>query len=247
MRATRLEYRLRYLIHTLIYILGFTAPWNYGLHLDPAGPNAHTWGILAVNLTQVGVRNIGTAFDVLLILGIICALVGAFLRTWGAAYLGSNVVQDGQMHTAQGTGGIIEGGPFRFVRNPLYLGTFLHTLALSLLMPRSGAIFCIVAIGIVQIRLILAEEPFLTAQLGAAYVAYTRLVPRLLPSVTPRIAASGLIARWPQAFLGEVYMWGVALSFAIAGWRYNALLLIQCVVVSFGASLLLRAVSWSRP
>ncbi len=246
MKATRFEYRFRYLIHTIIYVLGFVAPWNYRFHLDPSGPNAHTWGMLAINLTQVGVRNIGVAFDLLLILGIVCAWVGAFLRTWGTAYLGAGVVQDGGMHTARAEAGIIEGGPFRFVRNPLYLGTFLHTLALSLLMPRSGAIFCIVAIGIVQLRLISAEEPFLREKLGATYVAYQTLVPRLLPSLRPRIAEGNMVARWPQAFVGEIYMWGVALSFAVAGWRYNALLLIQCVVVSFGISLLLRALVGKR-
>ncbi len=246
MKATRFEYRFRYLIHTLIYVLGFTAPWNYWLHLDPSGPNAHTWGILAINLSQVGVRNIGVAFDLLLILGILCALLGALLRTWGTAYLGSSVVQDGGMHTARADSGIVEGGPFRYVRNPLYLGTFLHTLALSLLMPRSGAVFCVVAIGIEQLRLIFAEEPFLTEKLGPTYVAYQALVPRLLPSVRPRIAEGNLVPRWPQAFLGEIYMWGVALSFAVAGWRYNALLLIQCVVVSFGVSLMLRAVVGKR-
>ena len=36
-------------------------------------------------------------------------------------------------------------------------------------------------------------------------------------------------------------MWGVAGSFAVAGWRYNAALLIQCVLVSLGVSLVLRA------
>ncbi len=53
-------------------------------------------------------------------------------------------------------------------------------------------------------------------------------------------------AAWPQAFLGEIYMWGVALAFAAVGWRYNAMLLIQCVMVSYGVSLLLRAVAGAR-
>ncbi len=246
MKASRVEYQFRYLIHTLIYALGFTAPWNHWLHLDPSGANAHTWGILAVNLMQAGVRNIGFAFDLLLILGIGCALTGAFLRTWGTAYLGSAVVQDGGMHTARASTGIIEGGPFRYVRNPLYLGTFLHTLALSLLMPRSGAVFCILAIGLMQVRLIFAEETFLAEKLGAPYAEYKALAPRMLPRLRPRIAAAHVRAAWPQAFLGEIYMWGVALAFAAVGWRYNAMLLIQCVIVSYGVSLLLRAVAGAR-
>jgi hypothetical protein len=44
-----------------------------------------------------------------------------------------------------------------------------------------------------------------------------------------------------MAVLGEVYFWGVAVAFASVGTRYNALLVIQGVVVAFGASLVARA------
>ena len=242
MKASRFEYRFRYLLHAVIYGLGFWAPWNGWLHLDPAGANAHTWGLLAVNLMQVGL-NISTAFQLLLWAAILCAFAGVALRTWGGAYLGAAVVQAPGMYTANADGmtGLLQDGPFRYVRNPLYLGTFLHTLAVSLLMPRSGAILTLILISVLQIRLILAEEPFLTARLGAPYQAYCGLVPRLLPALRPRVAARGVVPHWTQAALGESYMWGVALAFAVAGWRYNATLLLQCLIVSLGISLLLRA------
>ena len=244
MKASRFEYRFRALLHVLIYGLGFWAPWNRWLHLDPAGPNAHTWGMLAVNLMQAGL-NISLAFELLLWIAIVCAFAGVALRTWGGAYLGADIVRAEEMHTAQAppARGLLQDGPFRYVRNPLYLGTCLHTLAVCLLMPRSGAIFTLVLVGALQIRLILAEEPFLTARLGAPYLAYCGLVPRLLPALRPRVVAQGLTPCWAQAALGESYMWGVAVAFAVAGWRYNATLLLQCLVVSFGFSLLLRALS----
>ena len=242
MKASRFEYRFRYLLHAVIYGLGFWAPWNGWLHLDPAGANAHTWGLLAVNLMRVGL-NISVAFQLLLCVAIVFAFAGVALRTWGGAYLGADVVQARGMHTAEtsAAAGLLQDGPFRYVRNPLYLGTILHTLAICLLMPRSGAIVTLVLVSVLQIRLILAEEPFLTAQLGAPYVAYCGLVPRLLPSLRPRVAAQGLAPHWTQAALGESYMWGVAGAFAVAGWRYNATLLLQCLIVSLGVSLLLRA------
>ena len=82
------------------------------------------------------------------------------------------------MHTApHATSGILEDGPYRYLRNPLYLGTFLHAVALSLLMSRSGAVFTIVAIGVMQLRLIFGEEAFLTRTLGAPYQAYCARVP----------------------------------------------------------------------
>lgn len=242
MKATAFEYRYRYLIHSIIFFLGFIAPWNYWLHFDP--PGTHVWGDLALAL---GMEHVALASNALLLIAIACALAGALLRTWGAAYLGADVVKDGGMHTATAPSGIIEAGPFRYVRNPLYLGTFLHALALSLLMTRTGAIFTIVLIGLLQIRLILAEEPFLSAKLGAPYTAYCKLVPRILPSLRPRIAAAALKPRWPQAFLGEIYMWGVALSFAVAGWKYNAFLLTQCVLVALGVSVVTRAIFVKKP
>ena len=242
------------LLHALIYVLGFWAPWNLLVHLDPPGPNAHVWGLLAANLSMLvfpaSVGGITTAFNLLLGLAIACAFAGAALRTWGTAYLGAGVVQDGAMHTAVSptpfagppVDGIVADGPYRRMRNPLYLGTFVHTLALALLMPRSGAIFAIVATGLLQLRLIFGEEAFLAGRLGEAYKAYCRLVPRLVPALRARVAPGGQVAHWGQAFLGEIYMWGVAASFALLGWRYNASLLVQAVVVSFGVSLVLRAV-----
>lgn len=242
-KASAIEYRFRFLLHAVIYTLGFVAPWDYALHLDPTGPNAHLWGILAVQLSRLGIGNIATAFNVLLVIGIAAAIVGAWLRTWGSSYLGANIVQSGTMHTAEAAPatGMLQDGPFRHTRNPLYLGTFLNTLALSLLMPASGAVFSILMIGVLQVRLILAEETFLGAKLGAPYRAYCALVPRVMPSLRPKIAGTGLQPAWPQAVLGEIYMWGVAGSFAIVGWRYDAGLLIKCVIVSLGVSLVAMA------
>jgi protein-S-isoprenylcysteine O-methyltransferase Ste14 len=241
--ATRLEYRFRYALHFVLFLLGFTTPWNEAIHLDPPGPNAHLWGLLSADLARITGMNIAASFDTLLVAGIVLAVAGAALRTWGSAYLGSDVVQSRNMHTAEAApvSGMVEDGPFRHVRNPLYLGTMLHTLALALLMPLSGAVFTIGMMAVLQLRLILAEEPFLTARLGAPYLAYCALVPRLWPSLRPRVAAAGLVPRWPQAFLGEVYFWGVAGSLAVAGWSYNTWPLTKCVIVSAGVSMVVRA------
>jgi protein-S-isoprenylcysteine O-methyltransferase Ste14 len=186
MKATPFEFRFRMAIVVVIYLLGFVAPWDSLLHLDGRGPNAHVWGQLAVQLSRGGAMGIGAAFNLVLGVGIFLALLGAWLRTWGAAYLGYSVVHD----TAMRSDAIVTDGPFRFVRNPLYLGTWANVLALSLLMPLSGAIFTVVLTMIFQYRLILGEEAHLTAQLGQPYLDYCAKVPRLLPSLTPKVPAS---------------------------------------------------------
>ena len=248
-KSSALEFRFRYWIHAVLIALGFWAPWSYlqqpGV-TEITSANTHTWGVLAAllaeNVLGGGATSIVTAFNILLSTAIFLAVAGALLRTWGAAYLTTGIVESGSMHTASsGGGGIIEDGPYRHLRNPLYLGTFLHVVALGLLMSRSGAIFSIVTIGIMQVRLMLGEEAFLTRQLGAPYLAYAAKVPRLLPSLWPRIPAAGREPRWLQAFLGEIYFWGVALSFAFLGWAYVTPRLVQAVIISFGVAMLVRA------
>jgi protein-S-isoprenylcysteine O-methyltransferase Ste14 len=233
MKATALEFRLRFLIGVVIYVLGFIAPWNSLLHLD----SIRTWQYLAAWPARSGWLSFSAATIMVLLLGIVCAVAGAFLRTWGSAYLDPSIVQSGAMHSES----VVAAGPYRYLRNPLYVGTFFHTFALALLMPPSGAIFCILVIAFFQLRLIFAEESFLTAKLGAPYLDYCARVPRLLPSLTARIPASPMSPSWPTAFLSEIYMWGVAVSFAALGWRYNSVLIIKGVLISLGLSLIVRA------
>jgi protein-S-isoprenylcysteine O-methyltransferase Ste14 len=229
-KATPLEFRFRFAIHALLYFGGFAF---YFL------PNTKesTWLVLTPWLDRTGLMDFSTATVALLSLAILLATLGTFLRTWGAAYLGSGIVQSTRMHGSE----VLADGPYRRMRNPLYLGTFLHTFALALLMPPTGAAFTIITIGFFQLRLILAEEPFLTARLGQPYLDYCNRVPRILPSITPRVPASGARPHWLQAIFGEIYMIAVVISFAVFGWRYNAFLLTKCVLISLGISLVVRA------
>jgi len=237
MSRAPLEFRLRFWIFLIIYLLGFLAPWNWALHLDGRGPNAHTWGLLAVNLAKSSGLAINAAFNVVLAIAIVCAFAGAWLRTWGSAYIGAGVMLD---HNLRGDA-VVADGPYRYMRNPLYLGTMFNTLALSILMSATGAVFTIVAIALFQVRLILAEERFLTGKLGAPYVEYAKRVPRIVPALRPRVPASGARGRWLEAVLAEIYQWGMAASYAAVGWMYNAGLLVQCVLISLGVSLVVRA------
>jgi protein-S-isoprenylcysteine O-methyltransferase Ste14 len=239
MKASGFEFRHRFWIILAIYALGFWAPWDYGLHLDGAGPSAHVWGWLAALLSKGGGMDISSAFNALLVAGTVCAMAGAALRTWGSAYLGPDVVRDPTMRGEE----MVADGPYRYMRNPLYVGSWLGTLALALLMPLSGAMFTLVVLGGFQIRLILGEEVFLRAELGEPYMRYCAAVPRVVPSLAARVAASGARPRWPQAALAEVAMWGVAGSFAVLGWQYNANLLLRCVLISLGASLVVRGLA----
>ena len=247
MKASAFEFRIRYLLHAIVFGLGFWAPWNYLLPANPIGANAHLWGLLAADMGKSGLMNFTAAFDLLLVLAILLALAAAALRTWASAYLGAGIVESGKMHADAGPTGLSVDGPYRRLRNPLYLGVLLHAVALTPFMSWSGALFTVLLIPILEVRLILGEEAFLSQKLGPVYTAYAAKVPRLLPALRPRVPAAGQVPRWGQAFLGEIYFWAVALSFAFAGWRYDAGLLVQCVLVAFGLSLVTRALTTARP
>jgi hypothetical protein len=143
-------------------------------------------------------------------------------------------------------GQVMADGPFRYLRNPLYVGSLLMKATIAILMPPSGALVSLTLLTIFVFRLILGEEAFLAGQLGAPYAAYCRAVPRLIPTLRPGVASGGQRPRWALALLSELTPVGVLVSFAALSWQYNAELLTRAVMISFGASLVVRALIAKR-
>jgi hypothetical protein len=110
---------------------------------------------------------------------------------------------------------LVADGPYRYLRNPLYLGIILMAFGIALAASRSGFVVLVVAVTVFQYRLTLREERALAATQGESYRRYLAAVPRMLPSLRPRLPASGTVPRWGQAFLGEIFMWGFALTFVL--------------------------------
>jgi protein-S-isoprenylcysteine O-methyltransferase Ste14 len=239
MQATHFEYRFRFAIHAILYILGFTAPWLFlhSLAGVPGFTTSSTWLVLSSALARQGWLTFDAATIALLAIALVLTGLGAWLRVWGSAYVGSSIVKSPTMHGEV----MLADGPYRRTRNPLYLGTLLHTLGVTILMPPSGALFAVVLLWIFQIRLALAEEPFLAARFGKPYLDYKAAVPRFLPSPTPHIAAAGARPHWLQAMLGEIYFLAVFLVLATFGWSFNAQPLRQGLIISVGLTLVVRA------
>jgi protein-S-isoprenylcysteine O-methyltransferase Ste14 len=233
MRATKYEYRFRFIVHAVLFWLGFWAPWCEPLHLT----RMTSWLVVASWISRAGWLSFSAATDLVLIAAIVLVTVGAWLRVWGASYVGASVVQSRAMHGEA----MLADGPYRRTRNPLYLGTILHTFGLAILMPPSGAVLCVALIWILQVRLALAEEPFLAARFGEPYVEYRKAVPRFLPVPTPQVAAAGKKPQWVQGFFGEIYFVGVVITYVAVGWNFNAMLMIRGVLISLGAWIVVKA------
>ena len=236
MRATKVEFRLRVAIITAIITLGFWAPW------------IETWGIgerisllewLALGLSRMGLASFTFATPLAIVAGALIAAVGAVLRVWGTAYLGSFTVNHGQMKA----GAVLADGPYRYLRNPLYLGTWFMVAAMAFLMPAGGALFAVALLTAFLLRLILGEEAFLAGQLGESYRSYLRAVPRLLPSFRTTLKPTGRKPRWLHSVLSELNPIGVFVILAALSWNYDNGLMVRAVIVSFGISLVAKALA----
>jgi len=232
MRATAFEFRFRFFFIFAIVLLGF---WSPGLH------TSSTWMLVAGWLAHQHWLTIQTASVAVGAFAFVCAVAAAIFRTWASAWLGPEIVLSKQMHSDA----VVAGGPFRIVRNPLYLGLTLNVIALAVLMPLPGAIFAIVATVIFLLRLTCAEEAKLAETPG--YRAYASRVPRLLPSLAPRVPASPAKPNWGRGFAGELYFWGAAISFAVLLPQYSTVAITRGVLLSFGIGLIVRGLVLREP
>jgi protein-S-isoprenylcysteine O-methyltransferase Ste14 len=103
-----------------------------------------------------------------MLLGLPVSLAGLAIRAWAAGHLAKN--QD-----------LATGGPYAWVRNPLYLGTFIAALGIVVacrnwaLAIVFAAVFLLVYLPVIEL-----EEQHLR-QIFPAYEAYAQQVHRLLP------------------------------------------------------------------
>jgi protein-S-isoprenylcysteine O-methyltransferase Ste14 len=144
-------------------------------------------------------------------LGTLLVSVGALIRSWAESYLHSSIVHDAALHGEQ----LVADGSYRRVRNPLYLGNMFLTVGLGFLASRLGFLFMSVGMFVFIYRLILREETTLLQSQGDSYRRYVAAVPRLLPSLTPRVLASGAKPNWLDGFTGELFMWGGAAAMVV--------------------------------
>jgi protein-S-isoprenylcysteine O-methyltransferase Ste14 len=239
MRASTMEFRLRGLILTVIVILGFWAPWIQALDM---GKRVSLLEWLALELSRAGLLRFTLATPAVIIAGALLAGIGMVLQIAGTAYLGHAIVHDSRMHGPE----LVTSGPFRFVRNPLYLGGWFMIAAISLLMPPTGALLAILLVTLFYLRLIFVEEAFLESQLGASYAHYRRIVPRLIPRLRTGLPRSPAHPDWVAAILTGLVSVGAFVTLAALAWTYDNLLMIKAIVISFGISLVAQALFLGR-
>jgi protein-S-isoprenylcysteine O-methyltransferase Ste14 len=211
LRATELEFRYRVWFISLSFWLGFSA--YFVDHRSTATTLAYA---------MVGESSGALALVVRVVAWVGTGLVAlaALLRTWASSYLASAVVHDQALHTEA----LVADGPYRRVRNPLYLGTILMAAGVALLASPLGFFIIVVCVPVVLFRLILLEESRLLSSQGESFARYVASVPRLLPSLTPRVPSGGRMQSWKDGLRGEAYMWTFAVAMGVhattGGWLW---------------------------
>lgn len=124
------------------------------------------------------------------------ALLGAALRGWAAG----TIYKDRELSTT---------GPYAHTRNPLYLGSFLVGLGITLAGGRPAFVVLFgIFFALVYGRTIRVEARSLGERFGERYAEYAKSVPLFVPRLVPyRSAAGG---------------WGAtADGFTLKRWRQN--------------------------
>jgi len=147
--------------------LARTAVWLVALAL---WISLHKSGDTGIFPTWAGVSSlVGCAF----------VLAGSGLYTAGALALAR-----AKRDASGAPGQLLTSGPYRFVRNPVYLGMIVIVVGLSVLyrswqppaLARTALLFTLAHLAVVFL-----EEPAIRKRFGAAYDDYCRRVPRWMP------------------------------------------------------------------
>jgi len=205
-QATEFEFRSRFWIIAGIFILGFLLYNLDGVNLSVALSRIVLGG--HPDEDRAAFRHWITGFFGL---GTAMVTIGALIRSWAESYLHSSIVHDAALHGEH----LVGDGPYRRVRNPLYLGNLLLAMGLGFLASRSGFLVISIGMAVFVYRLILREETALLQSQGESYQRYLAAVPRLLPALSPRVPAAGAKPNWLDGFTGEIFMWGSALAMAV--------------------------------
>lgn len=200
-----LAFRMRAAIIGLIYFFSFF--FGFNLHALLYKNVTPTFVLLGAPWGAAGIRAwayVAAAFAVL-----------AFLvRVWGSSYLSSGIVWSETVKT----GVLRVSGPYRYVRNPLYLGNILLAIGIGLLGPPIATVLAIAGNVIFVYVLIGIEERYLETAHGESYDRYRSMVPRLWPRLFPASFESGSQkGSLADGLSGEIF----ALGFALAT-LYNA-------------------------
>ena len=217
-QATEFEFRNRFWLIGLMYGLTFA---SYRFDKTPVAVAAAqailSWGHPNTVVNQ-DASAFGSSVRVIFAFGTLLLILAALLRSWATSFLHSAVVHDSHLHSEK----LVAEGPYRYVRNPLYVGTMLQAVGIGFLASRLGFAVLLVTGLIIHLRLIRREEAGLLQSQGESYRRYFEAVPQILPALRARVPGSGAQPNWRDGLAGEMFFWVFAVGMAVFTVTLNA-------------------------
>jgi hypothetical protein len=142
--------------------------------------------------------------------GLVLFIIGQVIRFWSAGHIYKN--QD-----------VASGGPYAYVRNPLYFGSLFISVGFAVMANAWWAYLVVIAQFLFFYLLaILSEERYLKSTLGETYLTYYNAVPRFWP-VRGRYPKSQGEFGWKQVSYNKEYRSFIpvgllCLLFALKAW-----------------------------
>ena len=201
MYASRFEFQHRTWFIFGIFCVGLACYW-----IDPQISGVMLGKVLRSHIALLQKIGPQASIRVIFLLGAFVVVLGGIVRAWGGAYLRAEVVQDSSLRTER----LVADGPFRYTRNPLYLGLLIGVFGAGPLFSRTGWVVQMILASAFCYRLIRREEAELYLVQGDSFVAYYQSVPRLLPALKARISASGALPHWREALASQTPWWAIA-------------------------------------
>lgn len=117
-------------------------------------------------------------------------------------------------------------------RSASILGTMLVALGIAILMPPGGAVFFLVFVCLVQLF------TYYRAKKNTVVFFPEQKSQTILPARPPTAAA---LPRWTAAVFSQSFAILYAICLVMFAWRYNPTLLLRCLLICAGVSLVVQA------
>ena len=141
------------------------------MHVFGSRLSARSWVQVYESLVVLGLVAMAVPTTKSIIVGFFTSFFGVFFRVWARGYVGR-----------EKTGSIV--GPYRFVRHPHYLGTFLYLFGMCLA-SRNSLVTFIMLIGCVFLFKVIKEEEEAIGRSssGRRYKDYKLRIPSFVPCI----------------------------------------------------------------
>ena len=147
--------------------------WIYRLPILLGAILLSPWGVGALGERPLyNPGNVGTYMLAAVV------LLGISFTWWARIHLGrfwSNAITRKEDHS------IVNSGPYRLARHPIYAGLILAILATGAAVATAASLLGALLISFGEWQKARMEERFLTTELGEAYESYRRRVPMIVP------------------------------------------------------------------